>query len=123
MHTRFSNPLLALAAGSNLASMEARFLRWQMKNAKERDHYITSRKDHATSQNDDTSIEFWNEVETHLKTITEENNDQLVDLISLATHVDTFKPKEEWITPILQDTHCQDFRTQLLTAVEDYNTK
>ncbi len=123
MHTRFSNPLLALAAGSNLASMEARFIRWQMKDTEERDNYITARKNHATSQNDAASLDFWNEVETHLKTITEENDNQLVDLISLATHVDTFKPKEEWITPILQSTHCQDFRTQLLAAVEDYNTK
>ncbi|PCJ02373.1 MAG: hypothetical protein COB14_02425 [Alphaproteobacteria bacterium] len=45
-----------------------------MKDTKERDNYITSRKNHATSQNDAASLDFWNEVDTHLKTITEEND-------------------------------------------------
>lgn len=120
MHTRFSNPLLALAAGSNLASMEARFLRKQFNDAQEALNYATSRKQVAINSNNQDSEKFWSEVELCLQ-----NNDKkengLTDLIPLITYVDNFTPQDKWIIPILDSITYKDFHTQLLTAIEDHD--
>jgi len=63
-----------------------------------------------------------------LNTSMQDNNqtqpeESATDLISLIAHVDGFTPRDKWIVPILADISCQDFRTQLLTAVEDYDTE
>lgn len=63
-----------------------------------------------------------------LNTQTQDNNqtqpeESVTDLIALIAHVDGFTPRDKWIAPILADMSCQDFRTQLLTAIEDYDVK
>lgn len=120
MDKHFSNPLLALAAGSNLASMEARFLRRQFDDAQEALNYATSRKQVAINSNNQDGETFWSEVEHWLQ-----NNDEkesgLADLIPLIACVDGFTPHDKWIKPILENMPYKDFHTQLLTVIEDYD--
>ncbi len=46
--------------------------------------------------------------------------DEYYHLIFLLNSVNEFEPRDKWIVPILQSHVCQDFKTQLLMAIEDY---
>lgn len=113
----FSNPFLAMAAGYDLAALEASFLRRHFQTEKEALNYAVSRRKAAEEKHDRDVRAFWEDVEHKLLTDPEES---AADLISLIAHVDGFAPREKWIKPILEDTPCKDFHNQLLTAVEDY---
>ncbi len=117
MNKHFSNPFLAMAAGYDLAALEASFLRRHFQTEKEALNYAASRKKAAEENHDHDVTEFWKDVERRLITDPENN---ATDLISLIAHVDGFAPRDKWIKPILEDTPCKDFHNQLLTAVEDY---
>ncbi len=117
MDKHFSNPFLAMAAGYDLAALEASFLRRHFQTEKEALNYAVSRQKAAEENHDRDVTEFWKDVERRLLTDPEDN---ATDLIALIAHVDGFAPRDKWIKPILDDTPCKDFHNQLLTAVEDY---
>lgn len=119
MDKSFSNPLLAIAAGYNVAAIEARFLRWQFATREEAVRFASARKQAAIEGDNHDGQIFWEEVEQCLLSDQSDAHSS-ADLMSLIAYVDSFSPRDEWITPILRGVSCQDFRTQLLTAVEDY---
>ena len=49
-----------------------------------------------------------------------EGCDDFKSLILLLNRINEFQPREKWIIPILKSRECSDFKTQLLTVVEDY---
>lgn len=49
--------------------------------------------------------------------------DEFNNLILLLHQVNEFEPREQWIVPILGSRECQDLRTQLLTAIEDFEER
>ena len=109
-----------MAAGQNLAATEARFLRCQFNNTQEALNYATSRKQVAIDSNNQDGETFWSDVELCLQ-----NNDKkengLTDLIPLIAYVDNFTPQNKWIKPVLESVAYKDFRTQLLTTIEDHD--
>ena len=46
--------------------------------------------------------------------------DEFYNLIFLLDKVNRYTPRDKWIIPILKSPECSDFKTQLLTAIEDY---
>jgi hypothetical protein len=65
--------------------------------------------------------------EDDITLITEENVNKLLkkydeyfNLVFLLHQVNGFEPRDKWIIPILKSCECADFKTQLLTAIEDY---
>lgn len=122
MTTHFSNHYLALAAGCKISELEASFLLWQFEETQKALEYVSARKRAAYLQNNKDSLYFWRDVENIILVSIEEGIDKTADLISLIAYVDAFYPKEKWITPILEGVQAQDFRTQLVAAVEDYRS-
>lgn len=120
MNKHFSNPFLAMAAGYDLAALEASSLSRHFQTEQETINYAVSRRKAAEGNHDRDVRAFWEDVEHKLLTDPEDN---ATDLISLIAHVDGFAPREEWINPILKDTPCKNFHNQLFTAIEDYGAK
>ncbi len=120
MNTYCSHPYLALAAGCNLVALEANFLSSNMENDKQALSVIKERQQQAQKAGDAEAVKFWQEVEHYIMEDTPSDHRSTSDLITLIYQVDNFTPREEWIIPILEQTFCHDFKTQLLAAVEDY---
>jgi len=120
MNTYCSHPYLALAAGCNLVALEASFLSSNMEDDKQALGVIKQRQQQAQEAGDPEAVKFWQEAEHYIKEGTPSDHRGTTDLIALISLVDNFTPREKWIIPILENTFCRDFKTQLLAAVEDY---
>ncbi len=122
MNNKYSNHLLALAAGINSTSMEARFLEWQFEEKGMAEKYISAQYERSVQEKDEDNIIYWAEVQKKWNSIQDLKTDEYRSLVSLLTYVDSFEPRDKWIVPILKGNEFKDFRNQLLIAVEDYNS-
>jgi hypothetical protein len=46
--------------------------------------------------------------------------DEIEECINLLSVVNSMKPREKWVAPLIKSVNFQDFRTQLFTIIEDY---
>jgi len=105
---------------SELVKKEAWFLLWRFGEDKARKHINLNLKARNKPLTGNDSLEFWEEVKAVFDIIVAGKSDEIGECVHLLGFVNSMKPREKWVFPLINSIEFNDFRTRLLTIIEDY---